>query len=270
MKIGLGSYAFRWAFKAGMAASTFLHRSVDLGAEVVQLCENAGFDRLAPADLAELRAIARSLDLVLEGGGSGAGDRDRLEDGIRRTAAIDGILYRCVLDADGAPPDVVAANIRHVLPRLRDFGVVLCAENHFRYPVATLLRLLRDIDDPAFGVCLDPLNAIVQWASPAETLRALAPFARSAHVKDAVIRRHGAGFAIVGVPLGSGHADLRGLVSALAPTVESMLLEAWMDPVDGEGGQATLEQEVRWARDGLVLVRDLARRAPAPSQETLA
>jgi sugar phosphate isomerase/epimerase len=260
MKIGLGSYAFRWAFKAGMTPVAFLRQAASLGAEVVQLCENAGFDRLEPADLASLAAEARHLDLVVEGGGSGGGDRRRLEDGIRRTAAVDGILYRCVLDADGAAPQTVAANLRAVLPVLRECGVMLCAENHFRYSVATLARIVRDVDDPAIGVCLDPLNAIVQWASPAEALRELAPLARTAHVKDAVIRRSGAGFTIVGVPLGEGHADLAGFLAAVAPRVESLVLEAWMDPVDGEAGPATLAQEARWARDGLEVIRDLARR----------
>ena len=58
MKVGLASFAFRWAFKAGLTLEGFLQQAADFGAEVVQLCENSGVERLGER---ELRIWATSL-----------------------------------------------------------------------------------------------------------------------------------------------------------------------------------------------------------------
>jgi sugar phosphate isomerase/epimerase len=140
---------------------------------------------------------------------------------------------------------------------LRDSGVIFCAENHLRFTPQTVRRIVCAVDDPAVGVCLDPLNSIAQWIGPEETIRELAPLARTAHIKDACIRRSGSGFSITGVPLGDGQLDLAGYLAAIAPRVESLLFESWMDPVDGESGASTLAQEDLWARNALALIRQL-------------
>lgn len=257
MKIGLTSYAFRWAFQAGLPVTDFLNLGADAGAKVVQLCENSGIEALDEASLKALARLARRLDLVLESGGRGAG-LAQMQAGIRRTASLDGIIYRCVIDSDGLTPEAVVTNLRALLPLLRDSGVIFCAENHLRFTPQTVRRIVCAVDDPVVGVCLDPLNSIAQWIGPEETIRELAPLARTAHIKDACIRRSGSGFTITGTPLGEGQLDLAGFLEAVAPRVESLLFESWMDPVDGEGGEATLSQENLWARNALTLIRQLS------------
>lgn len=259
MRIGLASFAFRWAFKSGMTLERFLEQSAGLGAEVVQLCENSGVDRLDEQGLKDLANGAQQLGLTLECGGSG-GNRAQMKAGIRRTACLNGHIYRCVLDSDGLAADAVIADIRELLPMLRDSGVLLCAENHFRFSPQTLRRIVEEVDDPAVGVCLDPLNSIAQWIGPEETIRELIPLTRTAHIKDAHISRTGTGWKITGTPLGEGHLDLAGYLAAVAPRVESLLLESWMDSIDGEDGAVTLEQETLWAGKGLALIRELTNR----------
>ena len=262
MKVGLGSYAFRWAFKAGMSISDFLKASAGLGAAVVQLCENSGIDRVPEKQLDELATIARDLGLAIECGGSGGADREQLERAVRRTAALGGTIYRCVLDSDGAAPEAVIGNLRHLVPILHECGVVLCAENHFRFTPRTLRRIIEEINDPAVGVCLDPLNSIAQWVGPEETIRELLPFARTAHIKDARIQRKGFAFVIDGVPLGEGDMDVSGYLTAIEPRVETVLLESWMSPIDGESGHLTLQLEALWATNGLELIRKLVGGTP--------
>lgn len=257
MKIGLTSFAFRWAFQAGMPIADFLHLATDAGAEVAQLCENSGVDGLDEAGLKALARLARRLDLVLESGGRGA-ELAQMQAGIRRTACLDGIIYRCVIDSDGLAPEAIIANLRALLPLLRDSGVIFCAENHLRFTPQTVRRIVCAVDDPAVGVCLDPLNSIAQWIGPEETIRELAPLARTAHIKDACIRRSGSGFTITGTPLGEGQLDLAGYLAAVAPRVESLLFESWMDPVDGESGASTLAQEDLWSKNALMLIRQLS------------
>ena len=259
MKIGLGSFAFRWAFKSGMKIGYFLEKAAGLGAEVVQLCENSGVDRLDDRDLKNLARLARRLGLSLECGGSG-GRRDQIEAGIRRTACLDAHIYRCVLDSDGLAPEAVIANLRELLPLLREQRVTLCAENHFHYSPRTLRQVITEVADPAVAVCLDPLNSITQLVGPEEAVHELIPVTRTAHIKDARISRSEAGWVIAGTPLGEGQLDIAGYIAAVAPRAESLLLESWMAPVDGERGRRTLEQEETWAKNGLVFLREISER----------
>jgi len=260
MKIGLASFAFRWAFKAGMGVDAFLIRAAAMGADVVQLCENAGLDRLDERGLRELARHAGNLGLALECGGSG-GTLGQMEAGIRRTACLHGSVYRCVVDSDGLTPQAVSDNIRTLLPLLREYGVVLCVENHFRFSPATLRRIVTGIDDPAVGVCLDPLNSIAQLIGPEETVRELIDLTRTAHIKDALIVRSGTGFTVRGVALGEGQLDLVTYLEAVGSRAQTLLLESWMDPVDGDDGVRTLEQEAMWAKDGLALIKKLTNRS---------
>jgi sugar phosphate isomerase/epimerase len=257
MKTGLASFAFRWAFKSGMRVDEFLRRAADLGADVVQLCENTGVEQFNESQLAELAATARELRLALECGASGCADSTRLAAGIARTAQLGGTIYRCVIDSDGCTPDAAVATLRGLLPLLRERGVVFCAENHFHFSPRALREIVTRVDDPAVRVCLDPLNSIAQWTGPEETIRELAPLARTAHVKDARIVRGETGWTITGTALGEGDLDLAAYLAAVAPRVDSVLLESWMDPVDGEGGARTLAQEARWAQIGLSQIRRL-------------
>ena len=260
MKIGLSSFAFRWAFKAGMSADDFLEKAAGMGAEVVQLCENAGLDRLDERDLGELAKHADRLGLTLECGGS-SGDAAEIEAGIRRTVRLRGSIYRCVLDSTGLAQPAVIDNLRAVVPMLKECGVVLCAENHSRFSPATLRRIVMEVDDPVVAVCLDPLNSLAQLIGPDETIRELIGLTRTAHVKDARIRRSGTGFVVSGVPLGEGQLNVSNYVKAVAARVETLLLESWMEPDDGQTGARTLEQEVLWAESGLALIRNLTHRS---------
>ena len=51
---------------------------------------------------------------------------------------------------------------------LRAAGVSLAIENHFYLTPAELAHLVRTIDDPLVGICLDPLNSISRLAGPRE------------------------------------------------------------------------------------------------------
>jgi len=239
-----------------MSIDGFLEQAAELGAEVVQLCENTGVDRLDDRALRDLAGLARRLNLKLECGSSG-GRRGQLEAGIRRTARLDGTLFRCVLDSDGLEPQAVIANLQGVLPLLRDSGVVLCAENHFRFSPKVLRRIVEQVDDPAVAVCLDPLNSIAQLVGPDEAVRELIALTRTAHVKDARITRSGTGWSICGTPLGEGQLDLAAYLAAVATRAESLLIEAWMHPLDAE--QGTLEQESAWARSSLAFVKEVIK-----------
>ncbi len=267
MKVGLTSYAFRWAIQghgmpddAPMAPAQLLTKAADLGAEVVQVCDNLPLDHLPAAELERISRRGAELGLTIELGIKGSRP-EHLRRNLAVAQSLGARVLRVVLSAPGWEPDVdeAVALLRALVPDLRAAGVTLAIENRFRFAPRALAEIVRRVDDPAVGVCLDPLNSIANLIGPAEAIAALAPLAVTAHAKDAVISRPSAGLYVAGCPLGEGLVDLAGMVDALRAggRCRSILAEGWMDPLDDPA--ATLAQEEAWARHGVAYLHDRVR-----------
>ena len=263
VKIGIGSYAFRWAIgtrdfhpATPLTPVGLLERAAALGAEVVQICDNVPLDTLSDAELAEVARRAKQLGLALEVGIRGSRP-DQLRRNLDVARRLDARVLRVVLSAPGWQPtfDEAVTVLCALLPDLRAAGVTLAIENHFCLAPAELARLVRTVDDPRVGVCLDPLNSITKLVGTRETVDALAPLAVSVHVKDAIITRPRTGFYISGCPLGEGLVDVQGMLDAVRAAGRSpnILAECWMDRLDDK--EATLAQEEDWVKRGIAYLR---------------
>ena len=270
MKIGIGSYAFRWAIGTGdrqpahpLTPIQLLEKASALGAEVVQICDNMPLGCMPDAEIAALAGRAAGLGLDLELGIRGSRP-EQLCRGLQVARLLGARVLRVVLDDDDwrPSPAQAAALLRDMLPDLRAADVILALENRFDMTPAELADLVRSVNDPRIGVCLDPLNSIALLVGVGETVAALAPLALSVHAKDAVVVRLGAGFAIRGCPLGEGQVDLEGMLAAVCAAAAvrtagrspNLLVEGWMDRLDDEA--ATLAQEEDWARRGIAYLKE--------------
>jgi len=265
MKVGISSYAFRWAVETRDLTSSapltplgLLEKAAALGAEVVQICDNLRLDGLSAGVLADLAGRAADLDLTLEVGIKGSRP-EHLRRNLDVSGRLGAPLLRVVLTDAGWEPafDELVTIFKSLLPDLRAAGVTLAIENHFQLRPAELARLVEAVDDPLVGVCLDPLNSISKLVGPGETVATLAPYAVSVHAKDAVATRLKTGFYITGCPLGEGLVDLPGMLATVRAAGRSpnVLVEAWMDRLDD--GAATLAQEEAWVRQGISCLRRL-------------
>lgn len=265
MKVGIGSYALRWAIGTADFAPShpltpldLLEKSAELGAEVVQICDNLPLDGLPDKALRDLAERTAQLDLILEVGTKGS-HPEHLRRYLAVAERLGGRLLRVVLtDASWQPSfDECVTIFTSLLPDLRAKDITIAIENHFYLRPTELARLVEIIDDPLVGVCLDPLNSITMFVSPAETIATLAPFAVSAHIKNAVVTRPKTGFYISGCPLDKGLLDLTDMLNALRAAGRSpnLLVECWMDQLEDQS--ATLAQEEEWTRQGIVYLRQL-------------
>ena len=240
MKLGVGSYAFRWSIgikdripARPMRAIEVLESTHALGLGLVQFADNLPLHTLPEPELAALGARARELGMTLEVGQQSF-DRPMLERYLAIAGRLDARLVRIALDADDAaiPLQTLADEFRQVIPAFRDAGVVIAIENHFNYPSPRLVELLSLIDDDTVGVCLDVANSICAEEWPMETVLQLAPFAVNLHLKDydIVPDRYGVGFRIQGVPLGQGRTDIAAVFKALADQQRdvNVLIEHWL------------------------------------------
>ena len=262
MKIGVGSYAFRWSVgtkdfvpSAPLTPMTLLEKSAACEAQVVQICENMPLDGLSNPDLEMIKQKAADLGLGLELGVRG-NNRSHLQRNIEVCHQIGSNLMRAVLDGD-EPISQTVETIRSLVDELHAFDLKLAIENHFRFTPAELVQIIEAVDDAYVGVCLDPLNSISQLVGPAEVISTLAPYALSVHAKDAMTIRRGTGFCIIGCPVGEGMVDLRRMIAFLKGHRRSpnIVVEGWMDQQENE--TRTIAQEEEWVRQSVAYLRKI-------------
>jgi sugar phosphate isomerase/epimerase len=115
--------------------------------------------------------------------------------------------------------DAFAGKWRETLPRMRaEFNrrrLPIGIENHKDWLAPELVALLKSIDSPYVGACVDFGNNIALLEDPDETLELLTPYAVTTHLKDMAIRRTELGFELSEVPLGQGLLPLERYVNTL-------------------------------------------------------
>src|SRR5262249_33364110 len=91
----------------------------------------------------------------------------------------------------------------------------LAIENHKDFRSEELIGILRKLNSPHVGVCVDFGNNIALLEDPMEVVEALAPFALTTHVKDTAVEEYDRGFLLSEVPLGEGFLDLSKMITTL-------------------------------------------------------
>jgi sugar phosphate isomerase/epimerase len=117
---------------------------------------------------------------------------------------------------------------------LDESPIMVGIENHKDWHAAELAELLQLIDSPRVGACVDFGNNISLLESPLETVRTLAPFAVTTHLKDMAVKPTAEGFGLSEVPLGEGFLPLAEIIAVLRvqrPDVPMCLEMITRDPL---------------------------------------
>lgn len=273
MKLGLGTYCFRWSIghkdrvpDRPMTAMEVLDFAISQGCEVVQYADNLPLDRLSATELDALAQHAAAHDVALELG-TQAFNAPQVDLYLDIAGTIDARILRIALDGEDAlrPIAELAAEFAPLLEKARHIDCRIAIENHFNYPSRRMVDLLSLIDDDRLGVCLDVANSICAGEWPMETVSILSPHAINLHLKDYEIVPdfYGAGFTITGRPLGQGRIDADAVLRALPRHDDSMsvIVEHWM-PFQSDF-ETTGRMEREWSAANLATARKaIARRDP--------
>lgn len=242
-----------------MSPIQFVEKAAELGAEVVQICDNLPIDILPERELLSIASHAEELGIVLEIGIRGSSP-EYLRRSLSVAKKLGSRLLRVVLTTDIWNPQFteLITIFKSLLPEIHDSGITIAIENHFNLLPDELVQLIETIDDPLVGVCLDPLNSISKLVCPQEVISLLAPYTVSVHAKDAVSSRLNTGFYITGCLLGEGFIDLPGMLKEIRVHGQdpNVLVESWMDRKRDE--TSTLAQEEAWVRHGIAYLRKLS------------
>lgn len=237
-----------------MGAIELVEKAADLGFELVQFADNLPLDSLDATMLEKLREAASLRKLVIEVGTAGA-RADRMYRYLDIAERLGARLVRLAPHAPDTRPTVAQtlAVLQEVLPRYRKAGVSIAIENHFTMASSDLAALVRGVNDPLVGVCLDTANSIVQQEWPMETVNILGGLTINLHLKDYQITAHpdGIGVLIGGKPLGYGDQNIEAILNFLSGAGKrvNMILEQWM-PM-GSHPQETLAMEELWIRQSV-------------------
>lgn len=269
MAVGLSTYAFFWRSSAAAARplglTAMLDETAALGASVFQVCDFPVVESMTPAGLRGLRDHARGLGITIELGTRGV-SLARLERYRELAAALDARLVRTMLrTADHQPSTAEAvALLRQALPRYQAQGVTLALETYEQVPTKELVAVVREVDSPNLGVCLDPANCVARLEMPEYVIGQVAPYVVNVHVKDFTFTRQEGwvGFSLTGCELGTGLLDYDRLVQAVRPGPRgiSQVVEHWLPRVGTMEETCRAEQE--WTRHSAQFL--LSRSPPAP------
>jgi sugar phosphate isomerase/epimerase len=266
--LGLGSYGVAWGIGVPgfeqpdqpLDAFGLLSFADELGLKLVQIADNLPLDTLDRAARQGLRAEAQKRSVAIEVGTRGI-KTDHLHQYVEIAAYFGSPILRVVVDSpDHHPaPDEVIALVRAALPALRAEGITLAIENHDRFKARSLAEIIRTLDDPQVGICLDTVNSFGALEGSEVVVATLAPYVVNLHLKEFVVRRapHNMGFEVTGAPAGQGMLDVSWLLDALRLQRRSFnaIIETWLAPQATM--QATIAAEADWVRQSVTYLRTL-------------
>lgn len=267
MQLGISSYTYAWAIgvpgyppERPLTATGLLDRAAELGVHLVQVADNLPLDRLPDSQLETFERRAADLGVNIEVGTRGI-HPDHLRTYLRLAERLRSPILRVVVDtADHQPTEgEVVETIQGLLPEFEQAGVCLAIENHDRFPAKTLARIIRRMDSPYVGICLDTVNSFGALEGPEVVVEALGPWVVNLHVKDFVVQRasHKMGFTVEGRPAGQGQLNVPWLLQALQEQTQgrcgsgpvhvepNAILELWTPPEQALAD--TMAKEEAWA-----------------------
>ncbi len=258
MKVGIGSYAFRWSIGIGdyrpeapMGPVELLHTAAGIGAEVLQFADNLPLDTVSDAVISDLRQASLETGVEVQLGTNSL-DAAHLE---RQRALADVLKAPVIRIAPGAAD---MADDATLVQRLRDegdafakVGCLITLENHFRLAPADLADLVTRVAHDNVRVCLDVANSVANREWPETTIRTLAPHAGNLHIKDydIALDPYGVGMHIVGVPLGEGLMDVDFVLAELAACGRDVdaIVEHWLPKDRFSTHEEARRLELEWS-----------------------
>lgn len=268
-KIGLGSYAYRWAIgmkdkqpKKPLSPLGLINKAVRHGFELVQIADNMPLQSLSNQELEDLSAHAHSTKLSIELGTDGISNGNALVY-LDIASKLNAKLVRATLSHEdlNLPKADLIITLKKVSEAYEEAGVSLALENHFLLCSEALISIIERVKYPAqqtnLGICLDVANSIASHEWPETTIQHLAPYALNLHLKDYrfQIDPYGVGFKAVGVPLADGELDIKNVFETLKQEKRyvNVILEHWIpqEVIEQDG----LEAEDLWTQKSLAAAK---------------
>jgi sugar phosphate isomerase/epimerase len=270
IKLGLFSYSYHLAFGAHevftpskkMNLYEFMDKAKEMGLDGIQI-DAIHLQSDDKRYLDSLKGYAEDQGFYLEYGITGIAEEHllghleiakRLGASVMRTYIGFNPRQKNVVVQEEVESAVLALNaVKH---KAQSHGVRIAVENHCDLTTDELLGLIKKVDSPNIGVCVDLGNFMIHLENPVESVRKLAPYIVNTHFKDYAFSMENWGFKAFGVALGDGAIDLRAILNILVNEahLDRIMLEV---PVEKEANEeATLKKEDDFVRQSVLYARE--------------
>lgn len=258
MAIGISTYAWMWRLSKRVASRVTLEQalegSAELGATVFQICDYEPLESFSAQQLRALRLLANRYHMTLELGTKGI-DPQRLERYLQLAQELEAPLLRTMTHRNQDKPTLEQAKQRleATMSAFIQQGITVCLETYEQVSTRDNLELVRHVNSPLFGICLDPANCIAALEMPDDVVAQTAPYVLNWHVKDfAFSRRDGwIGFTLAGCPLGEGLLRYDDIWKQVKPQTRGVnqIIEHWL-PWDDDT-RLLCEKEAAWTKHSM-------------------
>lgn len=240
---------------------------------------NVDLESLDPSHLAEVKTAAEAHGLYLEYNCAFDSVCDprinsTVKDALRTAKAIGADLAKFSLDirrprpiyGSCFHPDVMSQLIKHyhefkdAVPLMEELGVEVSLENHTETFADEVLWLVRQLNHPMIGACVDTINSWPVMESPEACIEKMAPYANCCHFCDNKIVIDSDGTHFVGVALGQGDIDCG---KALQTLKEKSHLNRITFEVEYEMGDESIEvaraNEIKQCTESIDYLRNVLK-----------
>ena len=209
------SLRFHLAHQAGFDVQAFIERAASEGFNGVSISANDNNYRhlksIEANRLAAIRDRIKAHDLLCDLDTSST-EPEHLKKMLAVAKAIGADKLRTYTKYTGTPAEMIKQTIidlKEVAPVAEDLGVTVMLENHESFTGTDIAEILTAVASPQIAALYDYGNSQMVLEDPLDCLKAMAPFSRSAHLKDHVTVKAenspDGQLSILGVPIGEGY-----------------------------------------------------------------
>ncbi len=200
---------------------------LELGLDGFHL-DDGVLESLDTAFLGEVAVAAREKHLFLEYnmsldlGNFGIGIQHDLEEGLATAHALGADVVKAGMEIPRPRPragsrfhpkvmpylEKTVGLLKKAAPMAQDMGIRLALENHCDSFSEEILWVLKQVDHPFVGACIDTMNAWHIGEDPMRAIENLAPVAFTNHFRDDRVEFCRDGFRVSGVAVGDGDIDM--------------------------------------------------------------
>lgn len=219
MKIGITSYAFRWACLNNLSLVDFIKKSISSGVSGIQVCDNIQYSNLKSSEIKESLSLLKDNNLYIETGARGL-DNDELIKQIDSSIMLGSKIIRLVVEIDRYSKELtivqqknkIIEDLYPIINYAKKMNIRIAIENHATLSGKDVSEIVNTLSDETVGACLDTMNSIALLETPIETTKYLAPKLLCVHLKDFRIIKKPDNFIIEGTALGEGDVDFNSII----------------------------------------------------------
>jgi sugar phosphate isomerase/epimerase len=238
--IGQAWAGFKLPWERQLSTFELFDLGIEMGLDGFHL-DDGVLENLDSQFLKEVAMSAKEKHLYLEYnmsldlGNLGIGIQHDLKDGLNTTHALGADVLKISMDLPRPRPRAgsrfhpkvmpflreTANRLKTAAPMAKSYNIRLALENHCDSFSEEILWVLKEVNHPFVGACIDTVNAWHMAEDPMNAIENLAPVAFTNHFRDDRIAFRRDGFRVRGVAVGDGDIDMKKayeLIQSKSPT----------------------------------------------------